>query len=198
MPAPAGRVGFERGVVRRAPLELVGSTVTIRRMSASTARRLAHGLRNVALVQDLRASRLRIMTAQDQRARKLERDIHDGAQQQLVALAVKLRLADTMVGRDDGKAREMLAELGSEANDALETLRDLARGIYPPLLHRDGYLVFEVTDDGRGFDPDRVDYGTGLQGIADRLAALGGTLDVSSAPDAGTSIRGSLPVETDG
>ncbi|MDP9328635.1 MAG: histidine kinase, partial [Actinomycetota bacterium] len=91
-------------------------------------------LRNVRLVQDLRASRRRIVSAQDERAKRLERDIHDGAQQQLVALAVKLRLADTMVDRNTGAAHELLGQLQTEANDALENLRDLARGIYPPLL----------------------------------------------------------------
>jgi len=91
-------------------------------------------LRNVRLIEELRASRRRIVEAQDERAKKLERNIHDGAQQQLVALAVKLRLADQSMDRDPSKAHELLAQLQGEANDALETLRDLARGIYPPLL----------------------------------------------------------------
>ncbi|MDP9301045.1 MAG: histidine kinase, partial [Actinomycetota bacterium] len=91
-------------------------------------------LRNVRLIEELRASRRRIVTAQDERAKKLERNIHDGAQQQLVALAVKLRLAQATVARDQQKAEAMLADLQTEANDALENLRDLARGIYPPLL----------------------------------------------------------------
>jgi signal transduction histidine kinase len=91
-------------------------------------------LRNVRLIEELRESRRRIVAAQDERARKLERNIHDGAQQQLVALAVKLRLADSMVDRDPAKAREMLAQVQDETQDALDALRDLARGIYPPLL----------------------------------------------------------------
>jgi signal transduction histidine kinase len=91
-------------------------------------------LRNVGLLEDLRASRMRIVTAQDERAKKLERDIHDGAQQQLVALSVKQRLVAALVGKDDGRARAMLDELQHETTDALESLRDLARGIYPPLL----------------------------------------------------------------
>ena len=65
---------------------------------------------------------------------ELERNIHDGAQQQLVALSVKTRLADSMIDRDAAKAHEMLAQIQTDTNDALETLRDLARGIYPPLL----------------------------------------------------------------
>jgi signal transduction histidine kinase len=91
-------------------------------------------LRNVALVADLRASRQRIVAAQDERARKLERDIHDGAQQQLVALSVKLRLAGQVARSDGEKAAAMMADLQQDATDALENLRDLARGIYPPLL----------------------------------------------------------------
>jgi signal transduction histidine kinase len=97
-------------------------------------------LRNVKLIEELRGSRQRLVAAQDERARKLERDIHDGAQQQLVALAVKLRLADGLVGTDDDRAHEMLADLRSDATQALEDLRDLAHGIYPPLLADKGLV----------------------------------------------------------
>jgi signal transduction histidine kinase len=215
-------------------------------------------LRNVGLVEELRASQRRIVAAQDQERRRLERNIHDGAQQQLVALAVKARLARSLLGRDDEKAGEMLDQIGAETQDALEDLRDLARGIYPPLLadkglaaaleaqcrksplpidfspdgvgrydqaieaavyfsilealqnaakyanasfvvvglgQRDGRLTFEVRDDGVGFDPSGTGYGTGLQGIADRLSALDGSLEVRSAPGVGTSIVGSVPIE---
>jgi signal transduction histidine kinase len=91
-------------------------------------------LRNVRLIEELRASRHRLVAAQDQERRRIERNIHDGAQQQLVALAVKLRLADSLVGKDDERAHAMLTDLQAETNGALENLRDLARGIYPPLL----------------------------------------------------------------
>ena len=91
-------------------------------------------LRNVRLIEELRASRRRLVAAQDEERRRLERNIHDGAQQQLVALAVRLRLADQVVERDPEKAHEMLSQLQADANQALENLRDLARGIYPPLL----------------------------------------------------------------
>jgi signal transduction histidine kinase len=91
-------------------------------------------LRNVRLVADLRESRRRIVSAQDERARRLERDIHDGAQQQLVALGVKIRLLEMLVERDPDRARELVEQLQSDATGALENLRDLARGIYPPLL----------------------------------------------------------------
>lgn len=98
-------------------------------------------LRNVRLteelkarLEDLKAAQKRLVSAQDEERRKLERNIHDGAQQQLVALAVKLRLADGLVERDASKAHELLGQLQGETNAALDDLRDLARGIYPPLL----------------------------------------------------------------
>jgi len=86
----------------------------------------------------LRASRQRIVAAQDAERKRLERNIHDGAQQHLVALAVKLRLAKTLVRADATKAAAMLSELRGETSEALETLRDLARGIYPPVLEEQG------------------------------------------------------------
>jgi len=63
------------------------------------------------------------------------------------------------------------------------------------LSQSNGSLTFEVADDGRGFDPEAAERGSGLQGMADRVAALGGTLTVHSAPGEGTSISGALPVE---
>jgi signal transduction histidine kinase len=219
-------------------------------------------LRNVALTEQLRmrleelhASRQRLVGAQDEERRKIERNIHDGAQQQLVALAVKQRLAASLIGKNDERASAMLAELQIETNAALDDLRDLARGIYPPLLadrglaaaldaqarkaalpvtvdadgigrfpqdveatvyfctlealnnvakyadathatvrlsNGNGELRFEVTDDGRGFDSASTGYGTGLQGMADRLAAVGGELTIRSAPGAGTTIAGTV------
>jgi signal transduction histidine kinase len=216
-------------------------------------------LRNVRLIEQLRASRQRLVAAQDEERRKLERNLHDGAQQQLVALSVRLKLARTMVDRDPGKVADMLEAIQGSANDALEDLRDLARGIYPPLLadkglavaleaqarkstiptvvdaqelgrysqeveaavyfsclealqnvakyaqastatvrlgQDDGVLRFEVDDDGDGFDPAATGYGTGLQGIADRLDAIGGEIAVRSSPGRGTTIAGRIPVET--
>jgi len=213
-------------------------------------------LRNVRLIEELRASRRRLVAAQDAERRRLERNIHDGAQQQLVALAVKLRLTEQLAERDPAKAREMLGQLQAETNDALEDLRDLARGIYPPLLADKGLtaaleaqtrkapmrvelspdgigrypqeieaavyfcclealqnvakyanashvgielsddgrdLAFEVRDDGVGFDPASTGSGTGLQGMADRLDAIGGSLEVRSAPGEGTTVRGVVP-----
>ena len=211
---------------------------------------------NVRLVEELRASRQRLVKAQDEERRKIERNIHDGAQQQLVALSVKARLAGTLAERDPARSQAMLAEIQFELGEALDDLRDLARGIYPPLLAdqglaaalsaqarkssvpvtveangigrypqeieaaiyfcclealqnvakyaqanagtvrlfaNDGVLSFEVSDDGIGFDPDVTDYGTGLQGMADRLDALGGSLEVRSRPHEGTTLVGRIP-----
>ena len=89
-------------------------------------------LSNAGLIEDLRASRQRLVTAQDDARRRLERNIHDGAQQDLVALAIKLRIAAMTL--DDDPAQQILGELQADAAGALENLRDLARGIYPPLL----------------------------------------------------------------
>ena len=211
-------------------------------------------VRNVRLIEELRASRQRLVAAQDEERRKLERNIHDGVQQQLVALNVQLGLLGRVAG--PGKAAEMASDLQVRAGEALEDLRDLARGIYPPLLadkglaaaleaqarkavvpttvdadgvgrfsqaiestvyfsclealqnvakyaeatratislsNGDGLLRFAVTDDGRGFDPGSTAYGTGLQGIADRLAAIGGELTLVSTPGQGTTINGAVP-----
>jgi signal transduction histidine kinase len=214
-------------------------------------------LRNVRLIEELRASRQRLVTAQDEERRRLERNIHDGAQQQLVALAVKLRLARTLAAKDAERAQLLLEELQGETQEALENLRDLARGIYPPLLadqglasalqaqarkvpfpievqpngvsrysadaeatayfcvlealqnvakyaeatraivrlgEEDGDLTFSVTDDGAGFDVASVPRGAGLQNMADRVEALGGSIEISSAPGRGTTITGRVPV----
>ena len=89
-------------------------------------------LANAGLIEDLRASRQRMVTAQDEERRRLERNIHDGAQQDLVAMAIKVRLGTT--AEDLPQAKEIFGELQGDATAALENLRDLARGIYPPLL----------------------------------------------------------------
>jgi signal transduction histidine kinase len=164
-----------------------------------------------------------------------------------------------MVDKDTAKAHDLLTQIQQEANRALQDLRDLARGIYPPLLAdkglaaaveaqarkspvpiaveadgigrysqeieaavyfcvleglqnalkhavstrttvrlaaSDGQLTFQIADDGRGFDTAARAYGTGLQGMADRLDAIGGTLEVRSAPGEGTTLTGRLPVRT--
>lgn len=227
-----------------------------RRLVHDLAAQAGPVLRNARLVEELRASRQRLVAAQDGERRKLERNIHDGAQQQLVALGVQLRLADTMVDRDPAKARELLTRLQGDTQTAINDLRDLARGIYPPLLadqglgaaleaqarkspvpvdvaadgvgrlsqdveaavyfsclealqnvakyaeasratitldEREGSLVFTVADDGRGFDPALAGRGSGLQGMTDRVDAIGGTLEIDSAPGRGTTVTGRVP-----
>jgi signal transduction histidine kinase len=126
-------------VVRKPPADPVSPADE--KLIADLAAQAGLVLRNVRLseelkarLDDLKAAQKRLVNAQDEERRKLERNIHDGAQQQLVALAVKLRLADGLVDRDAAKARELLGQLQGETNTALEDLRDLARGIYPPLL----------------------------------------------------------------
>ena len=100
-------------------------------------------LRNVRLneellqhLEEIKASRQRLVAAQDEERRRLERDLHDGAQQQLVALKVKLSLAERVATEE--KVKAFLSQLQREADDTLQTLRDLARGIYPPLLAEKG------------------------------------------------------------
>jgi len=109
-----------------------------RELVADLAAQAGLVLRNVALIEELRASRQRLVRAQDEERRRLERNLHDGAQQRLVALSVKVRLAQSLVGEEDDRAREMLDDIQIDSQSALEELRDLARGIYPPLLADQG------------------------------------------------------------
>jgi len=87
---------------------------------------------------ELRASRVRIVEAGDAQRRRIERDLHDGAQQHLVALAVNVRLARQLADRDPEQAKAMLDQLGGDLQDAVQELRSLAHGIYPPLLAERG------------------------------------------------------------
>jgi signal transduction histidine kinase len=133
-------------------------------------------LKNVGLtaellqrLEDLRASRQRLVAAQDEERRRLERNLHDGAQQNLVALKVKLGLAEMLAEKDPARAKALVGELKSDADEALETLRDLARGIYPPLLAdrglvaalesqaRKATLPVEVETDGIGRYPQETE-----------------------------------------
>jgi signal transduction histidine kinase len=213
-------------------------------------------LRNAALIDELRASRRRLVEAQDAERRKIERNLHDGAQQQLIALIIQVGLLEESAG-DPAAVRQLAPTVKDGLRAALEDLRDLARGIYPPLLADQGLvpalqaqarkaalpvevdadgigrypqeaeaavyfcalealqnvakyagasratvglscaggsLRFTVTDDGAGFDTASTRHGTGLQGMADRLAALGGALQVRSQPGRGTTLTGQLPV----
>ncbi|MGH9226344.1 MAG: histidine kinase [Acidimicrobiales bacterium] len=91
----------------------------------------------VARLDELRASRVRLLATQDEARRRLERNLHDGAQQQLVALKVMVGLAEQVAAAGQ-PIDDILAEIRTNASDALENLRDLARGIYPPLLAAEG------------------------------------------------------------
>jgi signal transduction histidine kinase len=91
----------------------------------------------LARLDDLRASRQRLVTAQDEERRRIERNLHDGAQQHLVALKMKVGLAEGLA-EPESKARVILAQLKHDADEAIDNLRELARGIYPPLLASEG------------------------------------------------------------
>ena len=125
-------------------------------------------MHNIGLTQQLRArlaelqaSRLRIVTAADDQRRRIERDIHDGAQQQLLAIAGKLALAESLAGRDAERERALVAQLKDETSGALGTLRELARGVYPPLLADQGLTAAVATQASRApvlveVDTDRL------------------------------------------
>ena len=98
-------------------------------------------VRNVRLLEELRASRQRLVAAQDEERRKIERNLHDGVQQQLVALNVQLGLFAKAADRDPVAASSLAGDLQQRATDALDDLRDLARGIYPPLLADKGLVA---------------------------------------------------------
>jgi signal transduction histidine kinase len=229
---------------------------TVRAAGAATAlllenHRLDAELR--ARLVELQASRARLVEAADDERRRLERDLHDGAQSRLVALALNLRLA-RMKESDGSETAALLDASIDELGVSLRELRDLARGIHPAVLSErglepavralaarapvpvevvgrtagrlpaavetaayfvisegltnvskyshaeratvrvervDGRLVVEVSDDGIG-GADAGD-GSGLRGLSDRVAALSGTLEVSSPPGRGTRLRAHLP-----
>jgi signal transduction histidine kinase len=214
--------------------------------------RLAAELR--AKVQELRDQQRRSVGAALDERRRLERNLHDGAQQRLVSLALKLRMARSRLGDEDGDVDELLASASGELDSALEELRELARGIHPAVLsdrgldaalealaHRspvpvaveavpgerlpesvelaayfvvaealtnvvkysgasratvravrdNGHLVVEVSDDGvGGADPGK---GSGLAGLADRLCAVDGRLEVMDGRGGGTVVRADIP-----
>jgi PAS domain S-box-containing protein len=228
--------------------------ITERKAQAAEVHRLNAELH--ARLEELAASRARIVTAGDVERRRLERNLHDGAQQRLVTLALSLRLALAKLESDPAAARAVLAGAGDELGLALAELRELARGLHPAVLTDRGlrpavemlagrapipveiagipaerlpepveaaayYLIaealtnvakyahatavrvrvaasdasvsVEVSDDGvGGADPGT---GSGLRGLADRVEALGGSLEVVSPAGAGTSLRAEIPVK---
>ncbi len=204
---------------------------------------------------ELHASRARIVEAGDAERRRLERDLHDGAQQRLVSLSLALRLAQSRLREDPDEADRLLAGAGEELTQALGELRELARGIHPAVLtdrglpaalealaartpvsveltgslggrlpgpveaaayyvvaealtnvakyadasavqvraeRQNGRVLVEVSDDGvGGADPA---LGSGLRGLADRVEALDGRLEVESTAGAGTKVRAVIPL----
>lgn len=228
--------------------------------NAALATELADRLEQINVqAQELQASRARIVQAEEAGRRRLERDIHDGVQQELVALLAKIRRARNQVGRDPAAVSALLKELQEETKLALNDLRDLAQGIHPTVLSDRGLveaiedrlsrlpdrvsleisenarnarfpqtvegaayftvceglanamkhasakrlivrvsaerdeLVVEVSDNGAGFDANQVAC-SGLSGLKDRVEALGGRLQVVSAPGRGTQLLARLPV----
>jgi signal transduction histidine kinase len=207
-----------------------------------------------AQLEEVRASRSRIVEAGDRERRRVERDLHDGAQQRLVSLSLELQVARRALGDDgDPAVRRSLDRAAEEALEALAELRDLALGIHPLILTESGlgaavesladrtsvdvavdvgperypsavegaayfvisealnnvtkyaqatkamvrvrgledHLSIEVEDDGIGGADPRT--GTGLRGLADRLAALDGTMTVVSPAAGGTRIAVQIP-----
>jgi signal transduction histidine kinase len=205
-------------------------------------------------VAELRASRQRMLSIGLEERRRLERDLHDGAQQRLVSMALNMRLARARLRDDPSGAEKLLDGAGDELEAALEELRELARGIHPAVLSDRGLdtaletlarrapvpvelqrvpserlpeavelaayfvvaealtnvakyarashatvdvervnskLVVQVADDGvGGADPE---VGTGLRGLADRLAVIEGRLEIDSEPGQGTTITAKIP-----
>jgi signal transduction histidine kinase len=97
---------------------------------------------------ELRESRQRLVVAQDAERRRIERDLHDGAQQGLIALGAKLQLVEALTDQDPAEGRKLMTEVRDETGRLLETLRELARGLYPPLLADRG-LVAAIEAQGR-------------------------------------------------
>jgi signal transduction histidine kinase len=118
----------------------------------------------------LEASRARIVAAADAERRRIERDIHDGVQQYLVAISVKARLARQMSERDPARASRLLEELGQEISKALDELRTLAHGIYPPLLASEGLGAAMVAASRRAVIPTQV-HADGIGRYAPELEA---------------------------
>jgi len=128
------------GVERRLVAGLAAQAGLVLRLAALRAELEDRHAELVLRAGDLRASRDRLIAAHDAERRRLERDLHDGAQQHLVALTVNLRLAQTISRRSPERAAHLLAEQADAARVAIETLTSLSRGIYPSLLEAEGLV----------------------------------------------------------
>jgi signal transduction histidine kinase len=126
------------GVEQRLMSGLAAQAGLVLQLAALRAELEARHAELVSRADDLRASRERLIGAHDGERRRLERDLHDGAQQHLVALTVNLRLAQTIAGRSPERAAHLLGEQGDAARVAIDTLTSLSRGIYPSLLGAEG------------------------------------------------------------
>jgi signal transduction histidine kinase len=122
---------------------------------------VAQAIANADAYDKLAASRARIVEAGDAERRRLERNLHDGAQQRLVAVALQMRIADSVVDEDPEKAHQLVADAQAELSAALEELRELARGIHPAVL----------TD--RGLEP-------ALRALAERAPVV---VEIEDVPD---------------
>src|SRR5215207_3087210 len=203
--------------------ELVGAVAAAAGIALDDARLHAESEDRLA---ELRASRERIVAAGDAERRRLERNLHDGAQQRLVSVALQLRMIQRQIRTDPAGAERLVTSAGEELSRSLEELRELARGIHPSVLNhglkaelaayfvasealanvakyaeatmasvrvsrRNGVALVEIADDGVGGADESA--GTGLQGLADRVAALDGTLRILSPPGVGTVVTAELP-----
>ena len=144
-------------------------------------------LENTRLVEELQASRARIVAAGDQERLRLERDLHDGAQQRLMAIQIKLALVHDLANGDTGELGARLDEIGADAAKAVEELRALAHGIYPTVLRErglaDGLVSFART---APIPVEVVDRGVGRQPPSSKRRS-------TSAPPRRSRTRASMP-----
>jgi signal transduction histidine kinase len=135
-----GRIecGAKDGGYEPADVELL-TTLAAQAATAIANLRLAAVL--AERIEELARSRARIVTAQDIERRRIERNIHDGAQQHVVALITKLRLARNQLGRGERSSDEVFGELQADARELLADLRELAHGIHPPVLSDRGLVA---------------------------------------------------------
>ncbi len=201
-----GALSFERG--RDYPVT-PHDRALLAQMAGQASLVLGHARLRARLrerVEELRVSRQRLVAAQDEARRKLERDLHDGAQQQLVALKVKLGLARRIAVKEEAGATVtgLLEELSDAADGAVESLRSLARGLYPPLLEAEGLeralatqaqrspVPIDLRTEGLGRYERQVEttvYFCVLEAVRNAIAHAGATRLEVRLDDAGGDLR---------